>query len=104
MGLSVLDATFIDKGLELLAGESSAKWRNTKKLPSVFWFLQETETIEESVVRTFHEKIKGGNFNRGVLIVSALFSRGAREFAESRPIDLVDKDKLQTLLAGKPAS
>ena len=100
MGLQVLDATFINKGLELLAGESQAKWRNTKKLPSLFWFLQETDTIEESLVRTFHEKVKSGNFSRGIVVVSSIFSRGAKEFAESRPIDLMDKDKLQVLLGG----
>ncbi len=104
MGLQVLDATFLENGVELMAGESQGKWRNTKKMPSLFWFLQETETVEESLVRTFHEKVKGGNYSRGIIVVSALFSRGAREFTESRPIDLMDKEKLQAMLGGTPTS
>ena len=101
MGLQVLDVTALERGVEMLAGESQTKWRNTKKQPTLLWFIQETETVEESAIRSLHEKIKGGNFSRGIFIVSAPFGRSAREFAESRPIDLVDKDKLLTMLTKK---
>lgn len=101
MGLQVLDVTGLERGLEMLAAESQTKWRNTKKQPTLLWFIQETETIEESIIRSLHEKIKGGNYSRGIFIVSAPIGRSARDFAESRPIDLVDKDKLMLMLTKK---
>lgn len=104
MGQTVQDMKEIPDGLEIIAGESSAKWRNTKKLPTIYQFLRLTETIEELRVRTFYESIKSNQVRKGVIVVSSVFSRGARDYAESRPIDLLDKEKLQKLLEGKASS
>lgn len=104
MGLQVQDVTAIEQGVEILAGEAKTQWRNTKKQPTLLWFVQETDTVEESAIRALHEKIKGGNYSRGIFIVSASFGRSARDFAESRPIDLVDKDKLLSMLTKKSGS
>jgi len=38
------------------------------------------------------------NITRGVIVSSSGFSKIALEFAESRPIELLDKDKLRDLL------
>jgi hypothetical protein len=44
--------------------------------------------------------MKKFSVQRGVMLSSSNFSRVAMDFVESRPIDLVDKDKLQELLKG----
>jgi len=38
------------------------------------------------------------NIPRGILLTSSGFSRKAQDFAETRPIDLYGKEKLQDLL------
>ncbi len=97
-GLSPTDVSPIKNGCQIIAVEDSSKWRGTRKMPKLLWFLRVPEIISESTIRSFHEKMKALSVTRGYLIVSSTFSRKAVEYAESRPIDLLNKDKLQELL------
>jgi len=98
LGQTVQEGKAIEDGYEIIAGESQTKWRNTKKLPTIYRFVRVTESIEEVKIRDFYESIKVNPVRKGIYITSSVFSRGAREFAESRPLDLIDKDRLQKLL------
>lgn len=98
MGYSVRDITPIEHGCEIIAVEPQSKWRNTRNLPTVIRFFRGTETVDEGTVRALHEAMKKQNVNRGMLVCSSIFSRSAVEFVESRPIDLLNKEKLQELL------
>lgn len=108
MDLQISDASEIQNGCQIIAVESSAKWRNAKKQPKLLWFLRVPEILTDSTIRAMHENMKKNNMTRGVIASSSGFTKKALDFAESRPIDLVDKEKLQKLLAGidldKPAS
>jgi restriction endonuclease Mrr len=44
------------------------------------------------------EEMKKMNITRGIIITSSGYSKVALDFAESRPIDLLDKEKLKELL------
>lgn len=96
--LSATDVSSIRNGCQIIAVEDSSKWRGTRKMPKLMWFLRVPEIINESTVRSLHEKMKALSVTRGYLIVSSTFSRKAIEYAESRPIDLINKDKLQEIL------
>ncbi|AFG37512.1 tetratricopeptide repeat protein [Spirochaeta africana] len=98
MGLTVRDINPIQGGCEVIAVEGQSKWRNARKLPKIIRFFQATELIDESTLRAMHEEMKTQGINRGVVVSSANFSRMAMDFVENRPIDLVDKEKLQGLL------
>lgn len=98
MGHEIQEVKKTEKGFEFLANENQNKWRNTKRQPVLYAFIRETETIEEPIVRLVHEKVKNGNMRKAIVITSSSYSRGAREFAESRPIDLVDKDRLLAII------
>ncbi|HUX52622.1 MAG TPA: tetratricopeptide repeat protein [Spirochaetia bacterium] len=98
MGLQVRDSTPSVNGCMIVAVEPQNKWRNTRKIPQLIQFLRATELVDESTVRNFHEEMKKQNITRGIMVSSSGFSRLAMDFAESRPIDLYNKDKLQTLL------
>ncbi len=101
MGLRVQDVKDIDQGCEVLAYEAQSKWRNARQLPKLLWFVRVPELIDESRVRALHEEMKNQNVNRGIMISSSNFSRVAMSFAESRPIDLFNKDRLQEMLKRK---
>jgi len=99
LNLSVRDAGEIANGCQILAVEKdSDKWRNTRKMPRLIRFLRIPELIPESTVRAMHEEMKKIGVTRGIIVSSTNFSRKAIEYTESRPIDLINSDKLQNLL------
>ncbi len=99
--LQIRDISEFNNGLDIIAIESdAAKWRNVRKMPRLIRFLRIQNLVDEITIRSLLEEIKKQNITRAVLITSSGFSRSAQEFAESRPIDLFDKEKLQTLLEG----
>ena len=100
MGMRVQDLTVIPNGCQIIAVDDDTRWRNTKKMPRLIHFLRVPEMIAESTVRNVHELMKKFSIQRGIMLSSSNFSRIAMDFVESRPIDLIDKDKLQELLQG----
>jgi restriction endonuclease Mrr len=56
------------------------------------------DTIDLPGVRNFNEQIKKAGVSRGYFISSSNFTRSAYEFTETRPIDLIPREKLQELL------
>jgi tetratricopeptide (TPR) repeat protein len=99
MGLSIRDAEVNRDTGRIIAQEPQSKWRNVRQMPRLLIFLRTTDPIEESVVRKIHEEMRQQNIGRGVVVTSSSFSRRAVEFAQTRPIDLVAREKLQELLA-----
>jgi len=98
MGLTVRDTRAVEGGCEIVAVEAAGKWRNTRPIPKVVRFLRISDAIAEGSVRDTHEAMRRQNITRGMIMTSSSFSPEAQEFAESRPIDLVGKSKLQALL------
>lgn len=96
--LNIRDVSDIPNGCQIIAVESESKWRNARKMPKLLRFLRVPDIIQESTVRSMHEEMKKLNINRGIIFSSSNFSRKAQEFAETRPIDLYDVQKLQSLL------
>jgi tetratricopeptide (TPR) repeat protein len=99
MGLSVTDYTAQSEGCRMTAVErSTGQWRNTRKFPRFIRVTRVPENIDLPVVREFHEFMKKAGVNRGYYICSSSFTRSAYDFVESRPIDLIPREKLQELL------
>ena len=103
MELGIRDVTDIPNGCQIIAVEGDSKWRGTKKMPKLLWFLRIAELIPETTVRAMHEKMKQLNVTRGVIVSSSNFSRKAIDFSESRPINLLGKDRLQEILKTIPS-
>ncbi len=100
--LTPRDTKSIPNGCEIIAVEAESKFRNTRKMPRIVRVLRLPEVIDQSTIRALHEDMKKMNVMRGMIIASTRFSRSATEFAETRPIELIDKDKLQKLLKKIP--
>ncbi|MBI9103629.1 MAG: tetratricopeptide repeat protein [Spirochaetales bacterium] len=100
MGLSVRDSGIIPNGCQIIAVDGDSKWVGTRKIPKLIWFLRVPELLSESTPRALHEEMKKQSLGRGIIFSSSNFSRKAITFAESRPIDMIGKDKLQTMLKG----
>jgi tetratricopeptide (TPR) repeat protein len=97
--LTIHDTRDVPNGCQLIASENESKWRNARRVNRMFWFLRVPEMITDSAVRGLLTTMRESNIQRGAIFTSSGFSRTARAFAESRPIDLYDKEQLQKLLA-----
>ena len=95
MSLSIRDITSVPNGCQIIAVETeSTKWRNARKIPKIIRFIRVPEMISETTIRSLHEEMKKLNVSRGIILSSSNFSRKAVEYAETRPIDLINKDQL----------
>jgi tetratricopeptide (TPR) repeat protein len=99
MALQVKGSKSIPNGCELIAIENdSAKWKNTRKMPRLIRFYRMPEMVEEAQLRALLDDTKAQNMIQGAAITSSGFSRSAQEFADSRPLELYNKEKLQGML------
>jgi tetratricopeptide (TPR) repeat protein len=96
--LEVRDVSDLPNGCQILAVEAEQKWRGARKMPKLLRIFRVPEIIDDSSVRSLHEAMKKINVMKGLLITSSTFSRKAVEFAETRPIDLYNKEKLREIL------
>jgi hypothetical protein len=67
-------------------------------MPSLIRFFRTSDMIDDGTVRDMHEAMKRQSITKGLILSTATFSRMAEEYAQSRPIDLYGKSKLQALL------
>lgn len=74
-------------------------WMNVRQQVYVLLFFRETELIEDSVLIKELEEMKAQNYFKCIICTSSGFTRAALNYAESRPFELVSKDKLLELLS-----
>lgn len=96
--LEVMDVKENPLGLEIQAVEAEKNWRSGRSMPRLILFMRDNDKIDVSIVRSLSEKMKKNNISRGIVVTSSDFARKAIEFAETRPIDLVNKDQLSAVL------
>ncbi len=95
MALNITELSDINNGCQIIAVDGDTKWRGTRKMPKLIWYLRIPEMVPDTTVRAIHEKMKALSVTRSIIVVSTNFSRKAQEYAESRPIDLIGKELLQ---------
>ncbi|MGP1577845.1 MAG: tetratricopeptide repeat protein [Treponema sp.] len=97
--LSVQSQKEIKQGCAVIAIEDNTeKWRNVRKQPKIFIYSRDTEIIGDNFLRSLQEQMKTQGLVRAFVVTSSGFSRGALSFAENRPIELIDKTKLELTL------
>ncbi len=79
--------------------KSTEGWRNMRKQTTMFRFFREPDPIEDDIVRETLDTMKSINCQKGYLFSSSGYSNAARHFAEGRPVELIDKIKLETILS-----
>lgn len=86
-------------GIEMITLENdSDRWLGTKKQPILARFMRSSDPIDDGSVRNLIDKIKKVNAVKGLIFSSSGFSRSAKEFAEGRSVELIDKEELQACL------
>ena len=90
----VLEAADILREVEVGLADGRIDHRDRARL------LSETLTAESVLasLRVLLEQMKKLNMTRAAMVTSSGFPRSAMDFADSRPLDLYNKDQLQELL------
>jgi HJR/Mrr/RecB family endonuclease len=85
--------------VEFVAIENeSAKWRNARKQPRLIRIYRSPDVVDDAKIRSILDDAKAQNMVRAMVMTSSGFTRSAIEYAESRSVELYNKDKLQALL------
>ena len=74
-------------------------WMNVRKQVLLIRFFRNPEPIEDAPVREAVDLLKTMNAVKAFLFTSSSFSQAAKHFAENRPVELVEKKKLEAVLS-----
>lgn len=72
---------------------------NVRKQVTLFRFFREPNPLEEAIILETLDVEKTQNIVKGYLFSPSGFSNSAKHFAENRPVELVDKIKLEKVLS-----
>lgn len=88
-------------GCQIIATEKNDEnnWRNVRKQLILLCFKRSSEMIEDDTIRQALDDAKQYSCIKAIIISSTDFTRTAKTFAENRPVELVDKAKLDQILA-----
>lgn len=78
-------------------------WMSVRKQVMYLRFYREPEAVEDSVVRESLDELKSLNCVKGFILSSSGYTNTAKRLAEGRPIELVDKEKLEKILSAAGA-
>ncbi|MBN2618991.1 MAG: tetratricopeptide repeat protein [Spirochaetales bacterium] len=99
INLAAQDIKEHKSGIQLIGLELGKKdWKASKKLPYLVRFLRDSTPVTEVSVRNILDEMKNLNIMKSILISSTEITSDAKKFAESRPIEIIGKRKLLTLL------
>lgn len=82
----------------LCTEENKDNWMNVKQQVLLTEFYRDTEPLEDTVIRKVADTIKSMNYSKAIIFSSSEFTISAVKFAENRPIVLVGKEQLSSLL------
>ncbi|MDR1307918.1 MAG: tetratricopeptide repeat protein [Treponema sp.] len=99
LALTVKFSKTIPDGAELVVIENeSAKWKNARKQPRLIRIYRSPDMVDDAKIRSILDDAKKQNMARAMVITSSGFTGSALDYAESRPVELYNKTKLQELL------
>src|SRR5574344_155186 len=100
MGFTCTSSESTKYGCTMLATEAkSDNWMNVRQQVFDIEFYRDTEPLEDDVIRKLADKVKNQNYGKAYVCASGGFTHAATAFAENRPIELIDKEKLENMLA-----
>ena len=92
--VKIEDSTVTQEFVEILCTVDTPRWEESE----LFRFYRSTGAIGELYVREFHSKLRDMKCDKGFCITAGAFTEGVHKFSEGRPIDLVEKGRLISML------
>lgn len=99
MNLQVLTCEISKMGCQITAvNKSDESWLAVRKQVILIIFYRDPETVSEQQVQQVLDFMKSQNGTKSYIFSSSGFNTPARRYAENRPIELIDKQKLEAIL------
>lgn len=92
--VKVEDVNVISECVEIICYVESSKW----EAKQMFRFYRTQTVIGDIYIREFHSKMRDAKCDSGVCVTMGTFSESAHKYIEGRPLDLIEKDQLSTIL------
>ena len=100
LSLQILSCDSKKWGCQLTAmNKGDDSWMSVRKQVIFIRFYRDPEPTDESQIHESLDTMKSMNSVKAYLFSSSGFSTGAKRFAENRPVELIEKDKLEALLS-----
>lgn len=100
MKLQVLSSESKKWGCIIVGYEKNGdSWMSVRKMNYYIRFYREIEPLEDSAIRETLETMKNHNCLKSYIFSSSGFTMSAKKFADNRPIELSDKERLESFLA-----
>jgi tetratricopeptide (TPR) repeat protein len=92
--VKIEDISVAPEAIEILCSVETSRWENTE----LFRFYRNTGAVGELYVRDFHSKLRDIKCDRGFCVTAGSYTEEAHKYVEGRPIDLIEKNMLITVL------
>ncbi len=100
LGLQVLTCDQKKWGCQITGvNKSDESWMAVRKQVVFIRFYRDPEPVEEQQIHESLDEMKSLNSVKSFLFSSSGFNTAAKRFAESRPVELIEKQKLEALLS-----
>ena len=100
IGLQVLSCDQKKWGCQITGvNKSDESWMAVRKQVVFIRFYREPEPVEEAQIHEALDEMKTLNSVKSFLFSSSGFNTAAKRYAENRPVELVEKQKLEALLS-----
>lgn len=92
--VKIEDISVAAESIEVLCNVETNKWEDIE----LFRFFRNSGSVGEFYVRDFHGKMRDIKCERGFCVTAGFFTEEAHKYVEGRPIDLIEKEKLVSIL------
>ena len=100
LGLQVLSCDPKKWGCQISGiNKGDDSWMSVRKQVTLIRFYRDPEAVDEQQIHETLDIMKSQNSVKGFMFSSSGFSTGAKRYAENRPIELIEKQKLEALLS-----
>lgn len=99
MNLQVLTCEITKMGCQITAvNKSDESWLAIRKQVIFVIFYRDPDTVTEQQVQHVLDFMKSQNCTKGFIFSSSGFNTPAKRYAENRPVELIEKQKLEAIL------
>lgn len=98
-GLAVAESSGVSDCCTIKAvPDAKDTFSNVRTQTTLIYFFRSSDPIPEQFLRRQQEEMKSGAITKCIICTSSIFTSSAEAFAEGRPFELIDKNKLSSIM------